>query len=415
MRTTAIFLAAMTAFAIHADLSLHLVPGEMEGHIGSLAEASGKVTLKGSIRAEDFSPLKSLSEDVKVLDMSGVSIIGSSSNQPDIYGRRTYPAGRIPDYAFFQCKVKEVILPEESELGAGAFAESSSENVTLGLKATIIPDHAFYKCAIKNLRNTGHIHWIGKEAFSMSSAESLSFPSLTKAADFSFAGMPNLKEITFAYDCMLGTGTLMDCPKLNRIHGMTTILPDYFVANSGISALPSKMSIIGQYAFANSAAETLVISNGLALIEEGACMGMAGLKRIYVTDCKDIIPSVEATAFQGLKASSITLHVYPGTTDLWKGHEIWGRFNITDIPDSVDEIAPDFIGISIRIAGGTVEIESDTPLISIDAYDQNGFNIYHDTPSANTHSFPTSINPGHGAMLLRATNTKGDKTIKLML
>lgn len=415
MRTAASIFAALTALAVNADVTLQLTPGSIAAHKPDLAAASGKVTLSGTMEAKDFEVLEVLTEEVTILDMSEVTILGSRTKQPDRLGRHANPPGRIPAHAFFQCKVNEIILPETSEIGEAAFAESMTEKVTLSKSTVRIPDHAFYRSAVKEISNTDQIRWIGKEAFSGCVMESLAFPSLTQTGDFAMAGMPELTEVSLPNDARLGKGALMDCPKLVKVNGGIKILPAYFTANSPMTSIPDNASKIGEYAFANSCAETMSLGEDLARIEDGACMGMSSLRMISATQCGSHMPDVTPEAFKGLNPSDITLLVMSGTVDLWKGHDVWGKFNIVDNLDSVDLLVPDSYGISVSLRQGIVEIESEHPISSIEAFSQSGLNIYRESPCALRHAFPTSDIKGHGAVLIRVTNGMGSKAVKMML
>lgn len=415
MRTAISILAVLTAMAANADLTLRLTPGLLESKRSELSKATGKVTLNGTMSAGDFSPLAELTRRVTLLDMSGVRIEGSSTRIPDEKGRYVNPADRVPDHAFFQCQVKEIILPRTCEMGDATFAEAITEKVTLPNTMVRIPDHAFYRSGVKEILHAEGVRWIGKEAFAGSHVQTLAFPALVHAGDFSMAGMPELTEVTLPADARLGKGVLMDCPKLERIHGGVRILPEYFVANSSSAELSGSPSVIGEYALANSSAESIVFAYGLRSISEGACMGMTSLRRIYATQCGSIVPDVDGSAFQGLDVSAISLHVFPGSIERWKNHDVWGRFDILESLDSVDEIASDPVAISISLIDGMVEVESTSMISGIEVFSQNGFKILHASPETLRYSFPMADLKVKGAALVKVTNREGCKVMKILL
>lgn len=415
MRTAAAIFAVVTAFSIHADLTIRTSPGTLDRHKAELECASGKVVLEGSLDASDFQALGALTSSVDLLDISGTTIVATSRHKPDAQGHYMYPAHHVPDHAFFNSEVKEIILPETCEIGEGTFANARTEKVTLSKHTMRIPDHAFYGSSVKEVANTGHVRWIGKEAFTGCNIITLSFPNLDQASDFAMAGMPELREVTLPKTARLGKGVLMDCPKLARIKGDVRILPDYFSANSNLSALPPNTSAMGEYAFANSSAETLTLASGLMSVADGACMGMTSLKEIYAAPCGPNPPAVSPDAFHGLNVGSIRLHVLPGTIDIWKNHETWGKFDILESLDSVDELESDVAGITISLRGGMVEIESSYPISDVEAFNQSGSKTYHEVPASMRHSIPVSDIKAHGAVLIRATNSKGSKVLKIML
>lgn len=415
MRTATATIAAMAVFAASADITLQLTPGSLGAHRQELASASGKVTLKGTLEAADFDALGVLPDEVTILDMSDIAIQGSSSRRPDAYGRHFHPDNRIPDHAFFQSNVREVVLPAKCDLGEAAFAEASTRKVTLPKNTTAIPDHAFYRSAVKEIANADKVRWIGKEAFTGCAMETLSFPALSQASDFAMAGMPELTEVRVARNARLGKGVFMDCPKLERIHGGVGILPDYFTANSSSVSIPDNVSDIGEYAFANSSAETMAFGEGLSSIGEGAFMGMSSLREINAFYCEQQVPAVALGSFQGLNVAAIRLLVAPGCASLWKGHEVWGKFDVVDDPAAVDELAFDDSGISISLREGMVEIESAHPISCVEVFDQSGFRTYRESPASMRHSFPVSVIDGHGAALVRVTTGKGCRVVKIML
>lgn len=415
MRKALTILAAAAAIAAHADVTLRVTPGSLDAYKDELSAASGKVTIAGTLCASDFSSLTALSGSVETLDLSDIIIIGTRTASPDERGRHHHPDNRIPDNAFFRCNAKEVILPKTSELGNAVFAGALTEKVTLPPYAVRIPDHTFYKSRVKEITNTDRILWIGKEAFMDSPMEVLSFPGLTAASEFAMAGMPELREVTLSSKARLGTGVLMDCPKLSRINGGIKIIPDYFTANSNNTELPSDASEIGKYAFANSSAETLCLSKETAILEEGVCAGMNSLRLVDASQCGDLIPEVSLLAFKGLDTPRIILLVSPGTTSLWKAHDVWGKFKVTDDLDSVDRLASDASGITVTVHMSVIDITSPSPISSVEVFDQGGFLIYHEKPGGNRHTFSVSAIPGTGAAIIKVCNAEGSKVIKTML
>lgn len=143
-------------------------------------------------------------------------------------------------YAFFGVKnLKELIVTTSTNIGVGAFAESSMESVDLSqIQTASISNYAFENSS--NLRKidfdaNGNLKSIGHHAFAgCSSLESITIPdsitAFTKDStiySYAFSGCSSLEKIEFPDDVVeLGAQVIMGCNSLKSV-----VLPKWFPYN----------------------------------------------------------------------------------------------------------------------------------------------------------------------------------------
>ncbi|KAA6303089.1 MAG: hypothetical protein EZS26_000692 [Candidatus Ordinivivax streblomastigis] len=244
------------------------------------------LTLNGTLNAADFAFMRDLMPLLETLNLSGVTAIEAvnSISNGTLPGTNSYPAGQIPENAFFngsagKTMLKSITFPTATvKIGKAAFRGCTGLSGALDLShisaidaqafyftgsgatvcgnftgVTFSPDltsigdsafvYAFYK-ATTNLSIPSSVQRIGKWAFryyaySVSSNLTLTFasPSQLKTIDeYAFGNSTNLK----------GSLTLPD--------GLETIGAYAFYSCSGFNdalTLPATLSAIGTYAFSS--------------------------------------------------------------------------------------------------------------------------------------------------------------------
>lgn len=417
MRFSLLISAIAISLTANADLTLNVRPGELHDHPAIIGNVSGTLTIRGKINAADFEVLGNLPANITKLDLGAAAIMAYYGDNSVKEFADFSPAGRIPDYAFFQSATREIVLPRESRIGEGCFARSHTETVTLGLSTKEIPAYAFYKSGLKTLINTAIVERIGEEAFAGCDAETLAFHGLQATGDYAFAECRNLKTITLSSGASHGIGILMGCPKLEHVYGKTAILPDYFAANSGITQdnLAVYASSVGRYALANTLASTLWIGADVEKLEEGSCLGMTELKSVNVNDRGANPPDVDQFAFEGIDTRKVQLIVVPGSYDVWKTHDAWGNFDIQERLLGVDAVTSSAESIRIKIEKNKIEIISETNLQTVEVYDTSGALLYSAAPANVYHEINVDLLRGARVVLVKASDGHSANSVKVIL
>lgn len=402
---------------VWADLMLELTPGAAAGHAEALSNASGTVFIKGEVDVRDFEVLNSLPESVTRLDMRGMKVAARATAQPNANGIRNYPASRIPDYAFFQCPVKEMIFPPGCSLGEGVLSCAKTEWVVLPEAMAEIPAYAFYNSSVRRIEGIARVAKVGAYAFYGSSVEVLKLPSLRVGGDYAMACMPSLRVVSLHPDAELGRGFLMECESLVHVDGVPKKIPGYFVADAkslGLEDFTTESTEIGEYALTNINSRALVLAKGLMSVAEGSMAGMTRLMMIEANACGEDVPEVAESAFAGVDPSRVTLYVAPGSSIYWQADPVWRRFNIVEGLSSVSAERSDGCGISFAWSGSALQIRSAHSLIAVTVYDTSGRILQHETPGEATYilgfdSFGTS-----GPVVVRAENAQGSASISVL-
>ena len=214
----------------------------------------------------------------------------------------------IGDYAFQGCKQLESLKFEGNALktiGKQAFSDSSSSygycaitgTVTIPASVETIGEHAFYKNKIQNLvfQPNSNLKTINKCAFGYNSIKQLFIPaSVTSIGESAFLDCKSLTDITFESGSMLsslGYQAFSRCEKLISVNlEACTQLPA--IGNAAFRqccklesvTIPSSVTKIGQYSFAECAIESITIPSNVTTIVNYAFNKCTGLKEVHLSE-----------------------------------------------------------------------------------------------------------------------------------
>ena len=181
---------------------------------------------------------------------------------------------------------------------------------------------------------------IGKYAFqNCKKMTYLSLPStLTKIGVSAFEGCKLLPHVDLPENLKeIGANLFYNCDSLANIRipeNITSIGENAFSNIAGQDSLyiPDKVVAIGGNAFENwHSLEHISIGKNVVLIGDNAFKGDSAIKKIVVW--ATVPPMVSEGTLADIPDSA-WLSVLPDSRKLYREHEYWGRFRMTDVPDS---------------------------------------------------------------------------------
>ena len=226
----------------------------------------------------------------------------------------------VPAKLCQQVRMKKVVLPEGCPyIGAGAFASNNSlDTVILPSTLTAIHQEAFKGCTkIKQITIPERVTAINSSAFNGCSAlRRVEIPdSVSTIGDNAFSGCPNLDSIVLPKELTMIGGSAFSGVKLQD----TLIIPD-------------KVISIGTNAFAGwLSLKELSIGKNVVLIGDDAFKGDSAVQKITVWAA--VPPMVSEGSLADIPDSA-WLSVLPDSRRLYREHPYWGRFRMSEVPDS---------------------------------------------------------------------------------
>lgn len=469
MKHIKIFLISLASSFAALAADIDVSSGQLEGILSDKDFKEEVLRLSGTLDARDLAALEHLNSEVKTLDLSEVKIVSLTMPNRRYFGRTLFSEGEIPAYTFFKSQLESLILPRDiSLICEGAFSGSNIKEIVIPEGVTTIGDYAFYGCnnlksvtlpsSLKtigkgafgnctalesiNLGTTGvttlpervfagavnlsevvlpaGLSTVGRETFSHTAIKSLNLGGVAQFDAYALSSMPFLESLSINPDADITDGLLMDDISLVSLTGVPEFIPDYFAANCGsldTQVALGNASSIGRYSFANNAATELILPGFLTSIERGALSGLTSLTRIDATALDSSIPSVDETTFEGLEQPDIELLVSDESFDAWKGHPVWGLFNVmSQEMTGVEGVAPDdATGVSIRLAGNMVVIESDATVNDVRVYTADGRIAFVASPGQPRVEIETASLP-QGLVIVAAGDSEGNaSTVSLLL
>ena len=324
------------------------------------AELSTMINLKitGTIDARDFKTMRDNMPMLSFLDISEVNIAAYNGTLGTAGWISTYPANRIPDYAFNK--------------------NLSSLNLTLKtvkLPATInsIGDYAFYSCnALTEIIIPNSVTYIGSGSFgSCNKLETVILPiQLTAIENQAFTGC-GFSEITIPNTVKtIGQSCFINCKNLRSINipnSVTTISNSAFENCTALTGLTigSSVTYIGNSAFGGCSALTdVVIPNSVMTLDGFVFGSCTNLKSV-------VLPNSLATIgyFSFYKCTNLTDITIPNSVTKidYSAFSYCRSLTNLDIPNSVT-----FIGnsaFSYCIALTTLTIPGSVNSIESSAFD----------------------------------------------
>lgn len=421
--------------------TLETTRGKLGLLTSNLSSSETELVLKGEIDARDFPALVSLPASIVRLDMSALTVAECDLAVPSAEGKSFYGAGTLPGYVFFQSKLKEVSLPKNLvELPEGAFAASSVTKVTVPSGCTSVGNYAFYSCkelsevslpksikkigerafaqcsSLQNVDLPAGVELAGAEIFFNSGVTGINLNEVSSYSDFSLSGAYKLKEPSLNPDAEYGTGILMNDYSLGHVYGTPEDVPDLFAANTSwlnVNEILDGVSIVGDYAFANTKASNIVLTPGLSYIGKGAFANANNIQAIDANPLGGAIPDVDEDAFKGIDHNQAILYVTPESFDLWKAHPVWGTFKIVAGESKVNSINA-ANGIKITAANGMVEIFASPMIGSYKIYSTDGMLLTKGN-SQETHVDIPHTGWNKQVLIVKVSNPEGENTATILV
>ena len=226
----------------------------------------------------------------------------------------------VPAKLCQQVRMKKVVLPEGCKyIGAGAFSGNNQlDTVLLPSTLTAIHQEAFKGCTkIKQITIPEHMTAINSSVFNGCTALTrVHLPDgITTIGDNAFAGCSNLDSVVLPTELTMVGGSAFSGIKLQD----SLVIPD-------------KVISIGTNAFENwSGLKELSIGKNVVLIGDNAFKGDSAVTHIAVWAATP--PAVSEGTLADIPDSAL-LSVLPDSRKLYREHPYWGRFRMSDVPDS---------------------------------------------------------------------------------
>jgi hypothetical protein len=226
----------------------------------------------------------------------------------------------VPAKLCQQVRMKKVVLPEGCKyIGAGAFASNNQlDTVILPSTLTAIHQEAFKGCSkIKHIAIPEKVTAINSSTFNGCTALTrVEMPDgISTIGDNAFTGCPNLDSIVLPTELTMVGGSAFSGIKLQD----SLVIPD-------------KVISIGTNAFENwSSLRELSIGKNVVLIGDNAFKGDSAIT--HITIWASTPPAVSEGTLADIPDSA-WLSVLPDSRRLYREHPYWGRFRMSETPDS---------------------------------------------------------------------------------
>ncbi len=399
----------VVAFSVDA-VTVALKPGKLPGFVKDMAiQRPAELKLTGVATSLDLASLRYLPSSVETVDMSGLQVEGIILSDSKYMGRTEFSDGELPPYAFFATNVKSVELPTDLiKIGEAAFAATPLISIKLPISLSYIGARAFYRCeslvsidlsytsvkeipeqcffgcqALKKVELPLTVTMVDNRAFMKSGLEVLDLSGVRIVGDYALAAMSALKEVTVRNGAEIGEGTFFNCSFLEKFNGVYSNSPALAVANSRISAAGGliKGETIGEGAYANIMADTIVIDASVRVIEANAFRNMLALGAVSVAGRGDDVPVCSVEAFSGVDVGKVSLIVDKDTEKVWREAPVWQDFNIKASVSGVDNIEDKKVKIDIcLLPNGDLEVRSDRLIEEVALYSLDGILLHLSEP-----------------------------------
>jgi hypothetical protein len=226
----------------------------------------------------------------------------------------------VPAKLCQQVRMKKVVLPEGCKyIGAGAFASNNQlDTVILPSTLTAIHQEAFKGCSkIKHIAIPEKVTAINSSTFNGCTALTrVEMPDgISTIGDNAFTGCPNLDSIVLPTELTMVGGSAFSGIKLQD----SLVIPD-------------KVISIGTNAFENwSSLRELSIGKNVVLIGDNAFKGDSAIT--HITIWASTPPAVSEGTLADIPDSA-WLSVLPDSRRLYREHPYWGKFRMSETPDS---------------------------------------------------------------------------------
>lgn len=257
--------------------------------------------------------------------------------------RRPQGSGMGPLYNYYH-SYDEIIVGDEVEvIPANLFRDQRKiDTIMLPESVESIGQNAFNGCTkLAYVNIPENVQTIGKAAFyNCSALTSLELPEgISEIYGSTFYGCKSLKRINLPEGVTaIDESAFSGCTVLDSLvlpSSLRTISESAFANMSAQKELviPDKVITVSGHAFENwKNLEKLTIGKGVMLFGDQTFAGDSAIKEIQ-TLCATP-PVISAGTFNGVPDSA-WLSVIPGTESLYQSDANWGRFRLTNLPDTM--------------------------------------------------------------------------------
>ncbi|MDE7180129.1 MAG: leucine-rich repeat domain-containing protein [Muribaculaceae bacterium] len=466
MKRTVISVAAMICcVAAMYPLSLTITPGELPGLKNRLVSLSdSRLEISGRADVRDLEVLKSVSPDVRDIDLSGLTIVAYTYSEPDRRGRLRYEAGEIPpymlcgqrldsfvfpanvsvigegclsltgvreltvpatvktigDYAFAACpELQSVAIGGDPVLGRGLFKDCVRlDEVTWGGAPDVIPEAMFEGCEVYAGRVPASVEEIGNSAYRNTSLTALNMKNIRRVGDYAFADNPRLADVVYTAGQTpeLGVGVFFNDEALSELPAFGE-LPAMLLAHTGAKLRYTlNAPVIGEGAYANnSELDTVTFGPAVRSIGAHAFRNNHSLNMLDVTRLDDRVIDVASDAFSGLLGDDgrydIRLNVAKDHVEPWVEHPVWGLFTIGNFDTGVEAPGLQAAEISIQRQGAVITVSANAPIAYVGCWGVDGMLLSEIAPATEIATIENL--PDDGVVVVKAIAGDTTRILKL--
>ena len=459
------FLAAIALTQEVFATDVTTTPGRLAERLAETDVTDRILRISGILGPDDFETLRNL-EGVDRLDLGNASLTEALLTAGLVESGHWPMSTSLPAYALFATSYREIILPPTlTHIREGALASTAVENLAIPEGVEAIGAYALYEAAsLKTLTLPTTLLSIGTSAFdgcsaltsinlgatkvtalpyrclartsALSSAElseiitageealygsgikNIDMPAARSIGSFAFAGMERLETVNLAGGAVIGTGAMMNCPKLKSVTGTPAEIPDLFAAESRAYSPADAMrqaTQVGDFAFANTAADTFVLLPGLSRIGGDAFAGCSDIYEIDASALAGFIPETSPTVFRGVSTESVRLKVAKGCENIWQNHPVWGYFLIySGNLNNTDQIMNEETGMTFRADSEGFHAASPLPGITIEVYTLEGHRVAAAGTRDSELHLPLSSLPAGTLVGVARDSEGGIRTLKII-
>lgn len=282
-------------------LNVECTPGELHNLVAG--ESFTALTITGSLDARDFKYISEQMPQLTSINLSQATIVKYKSAKPLFANELDYQADAIPEMAFFDMNIEQVVLPENIKaIGTAAFAGCTKLTAILfPASLETIGAFAFSSTGLKNVSLPAGIKTLGEGAFSKS--VDLTRVTIEPAASFTiakgaFLGCSHIINVTLGENVTaIGDQAFKGATRLQDItfsgqNNLQSIGKEAFLS-SGITnfdfATAQSLTTVDQWAFAQTKQVSAQISNTTAQLNKGAFYYAADLSSFIPNNTSDTI------------------------------------------------------------------------------------------------------------------------------
>lgn len=403
MKKNILLLALFSSLLNATAMEVTVAPGELPKKVSVLFEQNESYfTIKGVANSSDLISLKNLPDNIKTLDLSGLTIKGDELIEGVYCGVSSWQDGELPAYMLMGTAVEEVIIPESTTIiGDGVFARTalkkfngknveavgtaafygcnSLESVDFSeSKLTSIPERCFSDAVkLKTALFPASLNSVGVRSFYHSGLSSIYLPGVKEIGDYAFALCPSLAELTFATGCVLGEGVFFNDGSLDISNYYFVNSPALVASNTSLDGkeLILHGPVIKEGAYSGTEVAGLKFADDVVRIEDHAFRNTHSLQNVNVLQLKGNIPWASEEAFSGVDTASVHLIVEKEYVDQWKEAPVWKNFIIDGVATGIEQIADSHNSIRIGRSGDIITVLADEPIKEVIIYSLSGIRL----------------------------------------